>query len=143
MKVSFADIKNAKNKKEILFSDIEGAVLSYQVDAGLLIHENRFTYEEKGLEKIIDLGYCRDFYSKNNTIYALCNEGLFKSTDWTYWVEEKEIIPNDWQRQIGRGSNAELRNNYNASGMFIDDKFEIYFGYGYSSQFGQRVKFKT
>lgn len=47
---------NARNKKEILFSDIEGAVLSHQVDAGLLIHENRFTYEEKGLEKIIDLG---------------------------------------------------------------------------------------
>lgn len=47
---------NAKNKKELLFSDIEGAVLSHQVDAGLLIHENRFTYQEKGLEKIIDLG---------------------------------------------------------------------------------------
>lgn len=47
---------NAKNKKEVLFSDIEGAVLSHQVDAGLLIHENRFTYQEKGLEKIIDLG---------------------------------------------------------------------------------------
>lgn len=47
---------NAKNKKEILFSDIEEAVLLRKVDAGLLIHENRFTYEEKGLEKIIDLG---------------------------------------------------------------------------------------
>ena len=47
---------NAKNKKELLFSDIEGAVLSHKVDAGLLIHENRFTYEQKGLEKIIDLG---------------------------------------------------------------------------------------
>jgi 1,4-dihydroxy-6-naphthoate synthase len=47
---------DAKNKKEILFSDIESAVLSHQVDAGLLIHENRFTYEQKGLEKIIDLG---------------------------------------------------------------------------------------
>ncbi len=47
---------NAKNKQEILFSDIEAAVLSHKVDAGLLIHENRFTYEEKGLEKIIDLG---------------------------------------------------------------------------------------
>nr|MBP8034564.1 1,4-dihydroxy-6-naphthoate synthase [Bacteroidia bacterium] len=47
---------NAKNKQELLFSDIEGAVLSNQVDAGLLIHENRFTYEQKGLEKIIDLG---------------------------------------------------------------------------------------
>jgi len=47
---------NAKNKKEVLFSDIEEAVLSHKVDAGLLIHENRFTYQEKGLEKIIDLG---------------------------------------------------------------------------------------
>lgn len=46
----------AIHKKEILFSDIEEAVLSHKVDAGLLIHENRFTYQEKGLEKIIDLG---------------------------------------------------------------------------------------
>jgi len=46
----------AKNKKEYLFSDIEEAVLSGEVDAGLIIHENRFTYAEKGLNKIIDLG---------------------------------------------------------------------------------------
>lgn len=44
------------NKVEYLFSDIEGAVLSGEVDAGLIIHENRFTYEQKGLTKIIDLG---------------------------------------------------------------------------------------
>lgn len=47
---------NAKNKTEYLFSDIEEAVLSNEVDAGLIIHENRFTYEKKGLKKIIDLG---------------------------------------------------------------------------------------
>ncbi len=46
----------AKNKIEYLFSDIEEALLSNEVDAGLIIHENRFTYEEKGLIKIIDLG---------------------------------------------------------------------------------------
>lgn len=45
-----------KNKIEILFSDIEDAVLSGNVDAGLIIHENRFAYEQKGLKKIIDLG---------------------------------------------------------------------------------------
>lgn len=44
------------NKTEMLFSDIEEAVLTDVVDAGLIIHENRFTYEEKGLKKIIDLG---------------------------------------------------------------------------------------
>ena len=47
---------NATNKVEILFSDIEEAVLSGKVDVGLIIHENRFTYEQKGLKKIIDLG---------------------------------------------------------------------------------------
>ncbi len=47
---------DAKNKKEYLFSDIEEAVLSNEIDAGLIIHENRFTYAERGLKKIIDLG---------------------------------------------------------------------------------------
>lgn len=47
---------HAKNKIEYLFSDIEDAVLSGEVDAGVIIHENRFTYEDKGLNKIIDLG---------------------------------------------------------------------------------------
>lgn len=46
----------ATNKVEMLFSDIEEAVLSGKVDAGLIIHENRFTYEQKGLKKIVDLG---------------------------------------------------------------------------------------
>ena len=31
-------------------------VLDGRVDAGLIIHENRFTYEQKGLIKVIDLG---------------------------------------------------------------------------------------
>jgi 1,4-dihydroxy-6-naphthoate synthase len=46
----------SKNKVEILFSEIENMVLKGNADAGLIIHENRFTYEQKGLKKIIDLG---------------------------------------------------------------------------------------
>jgi len=46
----------ATNKSEHLFSGIEDAVLDGTFDAGLIIHENRFTYEDKGLKKIIDLG---------------------------------------------------------------------------------------
>lgn len=46
----------ARNKIELLFSDIEGAVLDGRADAGLIIHENRFTYASRGLRKIIDLG---------------------------------------------------------------------------------------
>ena len=44
------------NKIPMLFSDIEDAVLSGVVDLGVIIHENRFTYQQKGLVKIEDLG---------------------------------------------------------------------------------------
>ncbi len=47
---------DAQNKQEFLFSDIEKAVLREEVIAGLIIHENRFTYQDKGLVKIQDLG---------------------------------------------------------------------------------------
>jgi len=46
----------ARDKTELVFSEIENAVLDGRFDAGLIIHENRFTYEAKGLKKIIDLG---------------------------------------------------------------------------------------
>jgi 1,4-dihydroxy-6-naphthoate synthase len=46
----------AKNKIEMIFSEIEDAVLSGKADAGVIIHENRFTYQQKGLKKIADLG---------------------------------------------------------------------------------------
>ncbi len=45
-----------KNKIEYSFENIEQAILNQEVDAGVIIHENRFTYLEKGLNKIIDLG---------------------------------------------------------------------------------------
>jgi 1,4-dihydroxy-6-naphthoate synthase len=47
---------NAQDKTPLLFSEIESALLEERFDAGLIIHENRFTYEKKGLKKIIDLG---------------------------------------------------------------------------------------
>lgn len=46
----------AKNKTELVFNEIEGAVLDGRFDAGLIIHEGRFTYQQKGLTKLIDLG---------------------------------------------------------------------------------------
>jgi 1,4-dihydroxy-6-naphthoate synthase len=46
----------AKNKVELVFSEIEDSILSGKIDAGVIIHENRFTYEQKGLKKILDLG---------------------------------------------------------------------------------------
>jgi len=47
---------NAVKKQFMVFSEIEEAVLKGSVDAGVIIHENRFTYQDKGLTKLIDLG---------------------------------------------------------------------------------------
>jgi len=49
-------LPNAKNKVEMVFSEIEDAVLDGTIDLGLIIHENRFTYQDKGLKKVFDLG---------------------------------------------------------------------------------------
>lgn len=47
---------NFAHKTHMLFSHIEQAISSGEVDAGVIIHENRFTYAERGFEKILDLG---------------------------------------------------------------------------------------
>ncbi|BAV04180.1 1,4-dihydroxy-6-naphthoate synthase [Filimonas lacunae] len=47
---------NAKKKVLKVFHEIEDAVKTGEVDAGVIIHENRFTYHLKGLHKIMDLG---------------------------------------------------------------------------------------
>ena len=44
------------NKTEYLFSNIEDALLEDKVDAGLIIHETRFTYYKRGLHKLADMG---------------------------------------------------------------------------------------
>ncbi len=49
---------NAKNKIFLRYNEIEDYVLKMPGAniAGVIIHENRFTYADKGLQKIIDLG---------------------------------------------------------------------------------------
>jgi 1,4-dihydroxy-6-naphthoate synthase len=42
--------------RSCLFSEIEDIVLAGQADAGVLIHENRFTYQRRGLKLVRDLG---------------------------------------------------------------------------------------
>lgn len=50
------------NKQEMVFSEIEDALLNDKIDLGLIIHENRFTYRSKGLYKVMDLGtYWEEF----------------------------------------------------------------------------------
>ena len=47
---------DCQNKIELMFSDIEDSVLNGEFDAGVIIHENRFTYAQRGLHLIQDLG---------------------------------------------------------------------------------------
>jgi 1,4-dihydroxy-6-naphthoate synthase len=53
--LSFA-FPEATNRFPVLFSTIEDTVLSGSAELGLLIHENRFTYHQRGLTKIMDMG---------------------------------------------------------------------------------------
>jgi 1,4-dihydroxy-6-naphthoate synthase len=52
---------SASRKEFMIFSGIEDAVLTGKVDCGVIIHENRFTYQDKGLTKLLDLG---EFWEK-------------------------------------------------------------------------------
>jgi 1,4-dihydroxy-6-naphthoate synthase len=54
---------NAKNKVFIRYDEIENFVLTGK-GLGVIIHENRFTYEAKGLHKITDLG---DYWEKTTS----------------------------------------------------------------------------
>jgi 1,4-dihydroxy-6-naphthoate synthase len=56
---------SAQNKSFHVFHEIEELVLSGQVDAGVIIHENRFTYQQKGLHKILDLG---DYWEQHTSV---------------------------------------------------------------------------
>jgi 1,4-dihydroxy-6-naphthoate synthase len=73
------------NKVEMLFSDIESAVLSGEVLAGLIIHENRFTYQARGLKKIMDLGE----YWEQSTGLPIPLGGI---------VIRRDLSPEVWQR---------------------------------------------
>jgi len=54
---------NAKNKNFLRYDEIENFVLEGK-GLGVIIHENRFTYADKGLHKITDLG---DFWEKETS----------------------------------------------------------------------------
>lgn len=48
--------KPSQKPNEYFFNEIEEAILDNEVDAGVIIHETRFTFQSKGLQKIVDLG---------------------------------------------------------------------------------------
>ncbi|MES2828939.1 MAG: 1,4-dihydroxy-6-naphthoate synthase [Bacteroidota bacterium] len=73
------------NKKEMLFSNIEAELQNGTIDLGLIIHENRFTYEDRGLYKIVDLGS----YWENLTGFPIPLGGIVIKNSLTSDVKNK------------------------------------------------------
>jgi 1,4-dihydroxy-6-naphthoate synthase len=74
-----------QNKEILVFSDIESALLNEKIDLGLIIHENRFTYQDKGLYKVVDLG---DYWEKT-TESPIPLGGIVISRDLPQEVKQK------------------------------------------------------
>lgn len=75
----------AQNKREMKFFEIEPALLDGKIDLGVIIHENRFTYQEKGLKKIVDLGE----YWENQTHCPIPLGGIMIRRDLPDEVKQK------------------------------------------------------
>lgn len=79
-----------KNKKEILFSEIEDAIIQEQVDLGVVIHETRFTYHERGLNKVEDLGNW--WFNQYNTPIPLGAIAINRKLDKELMITINELI---------------------------------------------------
>jgi 5,8-dihydroxy-2-naphthoate synthase len=101
---------SARSTVEMVFSAIEGAVLTGDVDAGVIIHENRFTYEARGLRKVIDLG---DYWERETGAPIPLGS-----------IAVKRTLPADVQRAINRVMRRSVEYafaNPNASRSFVRD----------------------
>jgi 1,4-dihydroxy-6-naphthoate synthase len=56
LRLALGDALDRADVVELRYDEILGAVASGDVDAGLIIHESRFTYSEHGLHRVADMG---------------------------------------------------------------------------------------
>jgi 1,4-dihydroxy-6-naphthoate synthase len=115
---SFA-FPEAQKKRFMIFSAIENAVLNHEVDLGVIIHENRFTYQQKGLHKVLDLGeYWEDKIKApiplggiaikkpvEKTIALKVNELIRKSLDYAF---EHYPVVSDYVKQHSQEMSEEV-----------------------------------
>jgi 1,4-dihydroxy-6-naphthoate synthase len=88
-----------KNLDYRIFSEIEGSVLQHEFDAGVIIHESRFTYESKGLTKIADLG--EEWFRKTQCPVPLGVIAVKRSIDFKVKLQIQEQIKSSiqWAQQ--------------------------------------------
>ena len=89
-----------QERQEVLFSEIEDGVLNGKFDAGVIIHENRFTYKDKGLVLVQDLG--EHWESTTNTPIPLGAIAVKRSFD--------EELKNKIDRIIARSIDFAFQN---------------------------------
>lgn len=80
----------AKNRKYMIFSAIENAVLNNETDLGVIIHENRFTFQQRGLHKVTDLG--EYWEEKMNAPIPLGGIALKRSIDRSLGLKVDKLI---------------------------------------------------
>ena len=80
----------ATNRIFMRFDKIEDAVLSGKTDLGVIIHENRFTYQQKGLHKVTDLG--EYWEEKMNSSIPLGGIAIKRSIDKAIGLQVDKLI---------------------------------------------------
>ncbi len=81
---------DATDKKFMIFSAIENALLNKETDLGVIIHENRFTYQQKGLYKVKDLGEV--WYEKTQLPIPLGGIAINQSIKRSTALQVNELI---------------------------------------------------
>ncbi len=121
----------ATNKTFLVFNEIEEAVLSGAVEAGVIIHENRFTYAAKGLSKWMDLGtYFEETFNapiplggiiaRNdiNPIDIAMLDALIKESVQYAFANSYEILPDYIKAHSQEMSEAVMRQHIN---LYVND----------------------
>ena len=80
----------ANNRAFMRFDKIEDAVLSGKTDLGVIIHENRFTYRQKGLHKVTELG--EYWEEKMNSPIPLGGIAIKRSVDQAISLQVDKLI---------------------------------------------------
>jgi 1,4-dihydroxy-6-naphthoate synthase len=96
---------DVKDKREFLFSDIEDAVLSGRVDAGVIIHENRFTYQSRGLVAEADLGALWE--TRFDCPIPLGGIGILRSLDQSIRVQVDRLVKSSLEHAWNKPADSE------------------------------------
>lgn len=82
--------KKPHKKKYLHYKEIIDSILNDEIDAGVIIHEDRFTYESKGLKCLMDFGIL--WFSETSLPLPLGVILVKKTLDYKVIVELEELI---------------------------------------------------